>query len=92
MNGSLCCSLVVEIIELLFSVQWHKAQKSKKPERILLPVTPNKASVSQAATGLSQSSKSENLGDLKVALTGLSRDSRVRLFLFQFLFRLVGLS
>ncbi|KAF3618393.1 Poly [ADP-ribose] polymerase 1 [Capsicum annuum] len=59
-----------------YLLKWHKAQKSKKPERILLPVTPNKASVSQAATGLSQSSKSENLGDLKVALTGLSRDSR----------------
>ncbi|CAN4093329.1 unnamed protein product [Withania somnifera] len=47
-----------------------------KPERILLPATPSKASVSQAAHGLSQSSKGENLRDLKVALTGLSRDSR----------------
>lgn len=32
--------------------------------------------MSQAGNGLSQSSKGENLGDLKVALTGLSRDSR----------------
>lgn len=92
MDQCLCCSLIVEIMKLLFSVQWYKGQKSKKPERILLPATPSKATVSQAANGLSQSSKGENLGDLKVALTGLSRDSRVdfSFFFFQILFSLVG--
>lgn len=59
-----------------YLLKCNNTQKSKKPERILLPATPSKASVSQAALGLSQSSKGENLGDLKVALTGLSRDSR----------------
>ncbi|XP_060180948.1 poly [ADP-ribose] polymerase 1 [Lycium barbarum] len=59
-----------------YLLKWFKTQKSKKAERILLPATPSKASASKAANGLSQSSKSENLGDLKVALTGLSGDSR----------------
>nr|XP_019068687.1 poly [ADP-ribose] polymerase 1 isoform X2 [Solanum lycopersicum] len=59
-----------------FLLKWYKGQKSKKPERILLPATLSKETVSQAGNGLSQSSKGENLGDLKVALTGLSRDSR----------------
>ncbi|KAH0688354.1 hypothetical protein KY285_018923 [Solanum tuberosum] len=59
-----------------FLLKWYKGQKSKKPERILLPATPSKESVSQVANGLSQSSKGENLEDLKVALIGLSRDSK----------------
>lgn len=59
-----------------FLLKWYKGQKSKKPERILHQATPSKAIVSQSANVLSQSSKSENLGDLKAALTGLSRDSR----------------
>lgn len=96
MDQCLYCSLIVEIMKLLFSLQWYKGQKSKKPERILHQATPSKAIVSQSANVLSQSSKSENLGDLKAALTGLSRDSRVRNppppppHPNQFLFNLVG--
>ncbi|KAK4344775.1 hypothetical protein RND71_034951 [Anisodus tanguticus] len=59
-----------------YLLKWYKTQKATKPERILPPATPSKASASQAANGLSQSSKRENIGDLKVALTGLSGDSR----------------
>ncbi|XP_009617761.1 poly [ADP-ribose] polymerase 1 isoform X1 [Nicotiana tomentosiformis] len=59
-----------------YLLKWNKSQKLKKPERILPPATPSKASVSQAANGLSQSSKGENLGDLKVALAGSSEESR----------------
>ncbi|XP_047982400.1 poly [ADP-ribose] polymerase 1 isoform X2 [Salvia hispanica] len=52
-------------------VRWFKSQKVKKPERVLPPKSPGGPSGSQFASGLSPSSKVENIGDLKVAIAGV---------------------
>ncbi|CAI9107673.1 OLC1v1007086C1 [Oldenlandia corymbosa var. corymbosa] len=56
-----------------YLLKWYKTQKAKKPARILppTPVTPT----NKGANGMSHSSKSENLGDLKVAISGVSNSS-----------------
>ncbi|XP_057964119.1 poly [ADP-ribose] polymerase 1 [Malania oleifera] len=51
--------------------KWFKSQKSKKPARILPPPSSNTSPRSQSINSQSQSSKSENLGDLKVAFAGV---------------------
>lgn len=58
-------------------MQWFKSQKRNKPVRILPPPSSNNLSGSQATSSQSQSSKSENLGDLKVAVSGLPKESLV---------------
>ncbi|XP_038714269.1 poly [ADP-ribose] polymerase 1 isoform X2 [Tripterygium wilfordii] len=55
--------------------QWFKSQTVKKPVRILPPPSSYNATDSQAADVLSQSSKGESLGDLKVACAGLPKES-----------------
>ncbi|XP_059660381.1 poly [ADP-ribose] polymerase 1 [Cornus florida] len=55
--------------------KWSKSQKAKKPVRILPPPSSSTPSGSRAANGLSQSSKGEKLGDLKVATAGVSKES-----------------
>ncbi|XP_042046577.1 poly [ADP-ribose] polymerase 1-like isoform X1 [Salvia splendens] len=54
-----------------YLVKWFKSQKVKKPERVLSPKSPGGPSGSQFASGLSPSSKVENIGDLKVAIAGV---------------------
>jgi hypothetical protein len=58
-------------------MQWFKSQKKTKPVRILPPPSYNNASGSQAANRESESSKSESLGDLRVAVSGLPKESMV---------------
>ncbi|KAJ7972680.1 Poly [ADP-ribose] polymerase [Quillaja saponaria] len=55
--------------------KWFKSQKSKKPVRILPPPSSSTPSRSQATTGQHQSSNSDSLGDLKVAICGLTQES-----------------
>lgn len=54
-------------------LQWFKSQKVKKPERVLPPKSPGGPS----GSGLSQLSKVENIGELKVAIAGESDKSIV---------------
>ncbi|XP_042494663.1 poly [ADP-ribose] polymerase 1 [Macadamia integrifolia] len=54
--------------------KWFKTQKGKKPVR-LLPPPSNKSSGSQPANVLTGSSKGEMLEDLKVAISGISKES-----------------
>ncbi|KAL5796559.1 hypothetical protein ACOSQ2_001379 [Xanthoceras sorbifolium] len=56
--------------------KWFKSQKSKKPFRVLPPPTSNNSpSASKAASGISQSSRGESLGDLKVSMSRLPKES-----------------
>lgn len=54
-----------------YLLKWFKSQKAKKPSRILPPQSTSAPSGSQVVKGSSQLSKSEILGDLKVAITGV---------------------
>ncbi|XP_065860999.1 poly [ADP-ribose] polymerase 1 [Euphorbia lathyris] len=54
--------------------KWFKSQKSNKPIRLLPPPSDN-LSGSQAANSQSPFSKSESLGDLKIVMIGLPKDS-----------------
>lgn len=62
--------------------QWNKSQKAKKPARILLPSSSSSPSTSKAANKLGQSSKGENIGDLKLAIAGIGKESMVSIFQF----------
>nr|XP_027095295.1 poly [ADP-ribose] polymerase 1-like isoform X1 [Coffea arabica] len=53
-----------------YLLKWFKSQKSKKPARIMPPSTPTGPSGNQAANRIPQASKSESLGDLRVAIVG----------------------
>ncbi|XP_057509297.1 poly [ADP-ribose] polymerase 1 [Actinidia eriantha] len=55
--------------------KWFKSQKAKKPSRILPPPSSNMPSGNQAANGQHQSPNSEKLGDLKVSIIGLPKES-----------------
>lgn len=57
-----------------FLCKWFKSQKGKKPVRILPPPSSNMPSGSQAVNGLSQSSRSEKLEDLRVAVAGVPKE------------------
>lgn len=59
-----------------YLLKWFKSQKAKKPARVLLPSSPC-TSGSQAVKGLGPSSKVENIGDLKVAISGAPNESIV---------------
>ncbi|TKY62377.1 Poly of ADP-ribose polymerase 1 [Spatholobus suberectus] len=58
-----------------FLKKWFKSQKGKKPVRILPLQSPRKSAESQTTACQHQSSHSENLRDLKVAICGLPNDS-----------------
>ncbi|EEF41438.1 poly [ADP-ribose] polymerase 1 [Ricinus communis] len=58
-----------------FLRNWFKTQKSKKPIRALPSPSFDNPSGSKAASGQSPSSEGESLGDLKVAFSGLSKES-----------------
>lgn len=58
-----------------YLIKWFKSQKRNKPVRILPPPSSDNLSGSQATSSQSQSSKSESLGDLKVAVSGLPKES-----------------
>ncbi|KAI3449746.1 hypothetical protein Pfo_006411 [Paulownia fortunei] len=58
-----------------YLLKWFKSQKVKKAERVLPPNSPCGPSGSQAANELNQSSKVENIGDLKVAIAGVPKES-----------------
>ncbi|KAK6164538.1 hypothetical protein DH2020_001402 [Rehmannia glutinosa] len=58
-----------------YLLKWFKSQKVKKAERVLPPNSPCGPSGSQSADKLSQSSKLENIGDLKVAFAGVPNES-----------------
>ncbi|XP_035550505.1 poly [ADP-ribose] polymerase 1 isoform X2 [Juglans regia] len=55
--------------------KWFKSQKKTKPVRILPPPAYNNPSGSQAINRSSQSAKNESLGDLRVAISGLPKES-----------------
>ncbi|KAK8711637.1 hypothetical protein V6N13_146912 [Hibiscus sabdariffa] len=55
-----------------FLSKWFKAQKIKKPVRVLPPPS---VSSSQSPNGQSQTSKVESLADLKVSIVGLPQES-----------------
>ncbi|CAN0886299.1 Poly [ADP-ribose] polymerase 1 [Linum grandiflorum] len=65
---------IAEDTENQFLKKWFKAQKSEKPARVLPPPSDSPSRV-QTAKGQVQSSKSENLGDLKVSFSGLAKES-----------------
>ncbi|KAH6813661.1 polymerase 2 [Perilla frutescens var. frutescens] len=54
-----------------YLLKWFKSQKVNKPERVLPPKSPGGPSGSHPASGLSESSKVGNIGDLKVAIAGI---------------------
>ncbi|KAL3531248.1 hypothetical protein ACH5RR_010570 [Cinchona calisaya] len=58
-----------------YLLKWFKSQKLKKPARIMPPSTPTTPSRNRAAKEMSDASKSENLADLRVAISGVSKDS-----------------
>ncbi|XP_012569391.1 poly [ADP-ribose] polymerase 1 [Cicer arietinum] len=55
--------------------KWFKSQKGKKPIRIMPPPSSRTSAESQISAGQHQSSHSESLADLKVAISGLPKDS-----------------
>ncbi|KAJ4726847.1 Poly [ADP-ribose] polymerase [Melia azedarach] len=57
--------------------KWFKSQKSKKPIRVLPPPSSSSPAASQAAKSPSQSSKGESLGDLRVSISRLPKESMV---------------
>lgn len=57
-----------------YLLKWFKSQKLKKPVRIL-PPTSSAASRSQPAKASSQASKSENLEDLRISITGSTKET-----------------
>lgn len=58
-------------------MQWFRSQKGTKPVRILPASSSNNPSGSQATNSPSQSTKSESLGDLRVAVSGIPKESMV---------------
>ncbi|XP_048499881.2 poly [ADP-ribose] polymerase 1 isoform X2 [Beta vulgaris subsp. vulgaris] len=58
-----------------YLVKWFKSQKAAKPVRILPPSTPNTSAGNQTAKEQLKSSKDEKLGDLRVAITGLPKET-----------------
>lgn len=60
-----------------YCLQWFKSQKGKKPVRILPPPSSRNSAESQITASQHQSSNSESLGDLKVAISGFPKDSFV---------------
>ncbi|GAY63839.1 hypothetical protein CUMW_228920 [Citrus unshiu] len=59
-----------------YLVKWFKSQRTKKPIRVLPPRTSNSPASSQASKSPCQSSKSENLGDLRVSFSRLPKESK----------------
>lgn len=59
-----------------YLVKWFKSQRTKKPIRVLPPRTSNSPASSQASKSSCQSSKSENLGDLRVSFSRLPKESK----------------
>ncbi|KZV34358.1 poly [Dorcoceras hygrometricum] len=57
-----------------FLLKWFKTQKAKKLERVVLQSSPCGSSGSPAIKWPSPSSKVENIGDLKVAIAGISHE------------------
>lgn len=57
-------------------LQWFKSQRAKKSVRILPPPSSNVPSGSQSVNA-SQSSNGEKLGDLRVAIAGMPKESIV---------------
>ncbi|KAJ0053580.1 hypothetical protein Pint_01762 [Pistacia integerrima] len=55
--------------------KWFKTQKNKKPVRVLPPPTSNNPSAIQATNATSQPFKGETLGDLKVSISRLPKES-----------------
>ncbi|KAG2713579.1 hypothetical protein I3843_04G174400 [Carya illinoinensis] len=66
---------VPEEINNQYLSKWFKSQKKTKPVRILPPPAYDNSSGSQAINRSSQSAKSESLGDLRVAVSGLPKES-----------------
>ncbi|GER29708.1 poly [ADP-ribose] polymerase [Striga asiatica] len=60
-----------------YLLKWFKSQKVKKAERVLPPNSPCGPSGTQASNQLSQSSKLENIGDLKVSFFDVPSESVV---------------
>nr|GLL30729.1 poly [ADP-ribose] polymerase 1 isoform X2 [Ipomoea trifida] len=58
-----------------YLLKWYKSQKAKKPARILPPPSSSSPSTSKAADKLGQSSKGESIGDLKLAIAGMGKES-----------------
>ena len=59
-------------------LQWFKSQKVGKRPRILPPMSVSSPNGSRASQSGSQSSNSESLADLKVAISGLPKETIVR--------------
>ncbi|GAV61586.1 BRCT domain-containing protein/PARP domain-containing protein/zf-PARP domain-containing protein/PARP_reg domain-containing protein/WGR domain-containing protein/PADR1 domain-containing protein [Cephalotus follicularis] len=55
--------------------KWFKSQKSEKPVQILPLVSSSNPSASQSVNSKSHTLKAENLGDLKVSIAGLPKES-----------------
>ncbi|KAK2387997.1 Poly [ADP-ribose] polymerase 1 [Trifolium repens] len=55
--------------------KWFNSQKGKKPVRLLPPPSSRTSAESQISAGQHQPSNSESLSDLKVAISGLPKES-----------------
>lgn len=66
---------VPEDIDNQYLGKWFKSQKAAKPVRILPPSTPNKSAGNQAAKRQIKPYKDEKLGDLRVAIAGLPKET-----------------
>lgn len=55
-------------------LQWNKSQKSAKPKRILNPISPAETSQGQGSKAAADSSRSEKLDDLRVSISGSSKE------------------
>lgn len=66
---------IPEGTENKYLCKWFKSQKINKPVRLLPPSSSSTPSRSQVANRNSQSSKDDRLGDLKVAINGVTKQS-----------------
>ncbi|CAH8362692.1 unnamed protein product [Eruca vesicaria subsp. sativa] len=68
---------ILEETENQFLVKWNKSQKSVKPKRILNPISPAGTSQGQSSKSVADSSRSEKLDDLRVSVSGSSKERQV---------------
>ncbi|KAK9704903.1 hypothetical protein RND81_07G018900 [Saponaria officinalis] len=66
---------IPEKTENEYLLKWFKSQKAAKPVRLLPPPSSNSSSGNQTANGQHRSLKEEPLGDLRVSMAGLPKET-----------------
>ncbi|KAL9243016.1 hypothetical protein vseg_016958 [Gypsophila vaccaria] len=68
---------IPEKTENEYLLKWFKSQKAVKPARLLPTPSSNSSGGNQTANGQHRSSKDERLGDLRVSMAGLPKETMV---------------